>query len=100
MSFRRVFSVSFLGNMGDCRNYKAEYQPLNSYIKDNCTLNCTCVEVKNKEYKEQCTQLCSFSNITCSNDTRLEFYLDNVPGSHCRCRKPRCVKSVFIYISR
>ena len=95
---QKFSQLHFLGNLSDCRNYNAEHHPVKSYIKNNCSLNCTCVEVQNNEYKEQCTQLCSFSNITCSNGTRLEFYLDDVPGSQCKCRKPRCVNGMFIYL--
>ena len=84
--------------MRECKTGNVEYLPGETYIKGNCNQNCTCTEVPNIGHKEQCTQLCSFSNITCSNNTRLEFYQENIPGSNCKCKRPRCVEGMLIHL--
>lgn len=81
--------------MRECNNGKVEYFPGDIYIKENCTKNCTCIEVPNIGYKELCNQLCSTSNIVCSNGTRLEIYQENVRGSHCKCKKSKCVEGML-----
>ena len=72
-----------------------EYIPGENYIKGNCTQNCTCSEVRSIGHVEKCVPLCPSVPTKCSPGTIPRFYLEDIDGSKCTCRKWRCVKGLL-----
>ena len=77
--------------VNQCRDGETEYIPSENYIKGNCTKNCTCSEVRYVGHVEQCIPLCPSVPAKCSPGTIPRFYLEDIDGSNCTCRKWRCV---------
>ena len=92
-----LFSV-FLELVNQCQDGEKDYIPGESYIKGNCTQNCSCNEVRYVGHVEQCIPLCPSISVKCLRGTIPEFYKEDIDGSECSCRKWRCIKGLPKYL--
>ena len=95
------FSVHFiyvcLELVNQCQHGEKQYIPGESYIKGNCTQNCSCTEVRYVGHVEQCVPLCPSTPAKCFRGTIPEFYQEDINGSACSCIKWRCVEGLLKY---
>ena len=84
----------FLELANQCQDGEIDFIPGESYIKGNCSQNCSCNEVRYVGHVELCVPLCPSIPVKCLWGTIPEFYHEDIYGSGCSCRKWRCVKGL------
>ena len=88
----------FLELANQCQDGEIDFIPGESYIKGNCSQNCSCNEVRYVGHVELCVPLCPSIPVKCLWGTIPEFYHEDIYGSGCSCRKWRCVKGLPKYL--
>ena len=82
--------------VNQCQDGETDYIPGETYIKGNCTQNCSCNEVRYVGHVEQCVPLCPSIPVKCFGGTITEFYEEDIDRSECSCRKWRCVEGLLL----